>query len=103
MKSNDNLHFQCVMMNYCAISYITSLHSYPNASSRCIFQGYFGAVGAFLENVGYTDDRSPSPDMERKQTVTKAPVISESSSKEQLTNGSAENHIEGSTAEDVSL
>eukprot|EP00057_Strongylocentrotus_purpuratus_P034326 XP_794774.1 PREDICTED: pantothenate kinase 3 [Strongylocentrotus purpuratus] len=66
-------------------------------------EGYFGAVGAFLENVGYTDDRSPSPDMERKQTVTKAPVISESSSKEQLTNGSVENHIEASTAEDVSL
>lgn len=69
-------------------------------------EGYFGAVGAFLENIGYTDDRSPSPDVERKQTTT--PKVStdaptSESEKEQLSNGDAANHIETSSDETVPL
>ncbi|XP_072177688.1 pantothenate kinase 3-like [Diadema setosum] len=81
-------------------------------------EGYFGAVGAFLENIGYVGDRSPSPDMERKQSTPKrvpthspantATTSSTSSStspgsKGQRANDSMGNLIESSSGEDLSL
>ena len=65
-------------------------------------------MGAFLENVGYTADRSPSPDVDDKQkmiiknNVATTSSGSSGSHKEQLTNSVAENHIETSAEDTLS-
>ena len=87
-------------------NYLHKKNLHSNSMMLLPIQGYFGAVGAFLENVGYTADRSPSPDVEQRQKATSNAAGTSGSSgspKEQLTNRVTENHIEASTEENVSL